>query len=402
MRKQFLGSWLAAGLAVMAFGACGSDDDGGATDAGPDAIDADTTDADPDAPDAKPPCQAPIGSDGLNLPCPEGGEVRVERIIGQRQYRVTSFLKSAQDGDDATPAILPPNGIPSCFACEPGSDLWVCKQAENRVYEQAGQLTISDGTVANDIVIDNCTQCFFAMGACVQGDCGTGAGATGVVDLYDRVHPDGAYIDQGVLGSCDTRVCAEDADTTCTVDTDCPLVDDGNGGTVQSACAGTSSCIADADCPTPNGGATTCTSNNAVAAPDTMLTASFSGDANGYPATDIDVYMPPDFSSTPATTGAVTFNDNEDLVITMDMPAATNLPAGGSIIYNVSFVDTPPTTGEGPPVVCLVGIANPGGGEQTFTIPAADVSGLIHNDGVVLRGAVSHVLGEYDDGAVCE
>lgn len=340
MRKQFLGTCLAAGLAVAAFGACGDDDPAVVFDSGP-VFDADTTDADDtDATPPKPFCADPI--DGLDPACPEGGEVRMERVIGQTEYRVTSYLKSAQDDDATTPLIIPAAGIPSCFVCDPASNMWACKQATNRVYEQAGQLTISDG-VGTDIVVDHCDQGTFAMGAYLLGECDTGVGATGIaVDAFGRTHPDGAYIDYAQF-------------------------------------AGT-----------------------AAAPADNLLTFDFAGEAGGYPASSFDVYIAPDFTSTPSTTGVVNFDDNADLAITVTMPAATNMPTGTSLLMNVTFIDTPPTTGEGPPVVCLLGAINAGGAEQTFTIPAATVQDLIHTDGVMLRGAISHVLAEYDDGTIDE
>ncbi len=333
MTKQFYRNWLVACLAVGALGACGDDDDDGTA----------TFDAAPGVPDAtpgpdaevKPFCHDPIG--GLDPACPEGGEVRMERVIGQQEYRVTSFLKSGQDGDDATPAIVPPDGIPSCVVCDPDSDMWACRQATNRVYEQAGQLTISDGT-ATDLVVDHCSQGSFAMGAYLTDECDTDPGTCIAVDAFNRDHPDGAYIAYG------------------------PFAD------------------------TP------------VASADNLMTFSFAGDDNGYPATDFDVYLAPDFTSTPSTDGAVSFNDDEDLVITWDMPAANNLPENGVILMTATFIDTPPTTGEGAPVLCFLGTANPGGGEQSATIPAATVRDMIHTDGVMLRGAINHTLAEYNDG----
>jgi hypothetical protein len=252
---------------------------------------------------------------------------------------VTSFFKSAQD-DTNTPLIVPPAGIPSCFVCDADSDMWVCKQAANRVYELAGQLTISDGTVANDIVVDHCSQGTFAMGAYLTADCAADPGTGIAVDAFGRNHPDGAYIAVGPF-----------ADT-------------------------------------------------AVANADTLVTVAASGDTNGYPASDFEVYLAPDFAGVPATAGAVGFPDDTDLEIKWTMPAATNVPAGSAIVMTATFIDTPPTIEGKAPVLCLLGVANPGGGEQTFTIPAATVRDFIPADGVMLRGATSHRLAEYNDGTV--
>jgi hypothetical protein len=296
-----------------------------------------TIDSGPTIDSAVYPCRDPITA--LDPPCPEGGEVRVERVIGSTEYRVTSFFKSAQD-DANTPLLEPPAGIPTCVVCNADSDMWTCAQAANRVYEQAGTLTISDGT--NSVDVDWCTQGSFAMGVYDMSECATDPGvATGITpDAFGRTLPDGAYIDYAQIAGT-------------------PFAND-----------------------------------------DVLLSASFAGAADGYPASDFDVYLPPDFTATPSESGPVAIPASGDIELKWTMPAATNLPAGTGILMTATFIDTPPMVEGKPPVLCLMGIANPGGAEQSYTIPAAFADANIPVDGVLLRGAVSHTMVEYNDGTV--